>query len=78
VNAVGSRHFLQKSAYELPSFLLSTKGTQLIQLCWQPKGKNKLAATFLKKKFLNHEVTLLYIWYKGEQESMESREKKIH
>jgi hypothetical protein len=35
-----------------------------------------LAAAFLKKKFLNHEVTLLYIWYKGEQESMESREKK--
>jgi hypothetical protein len=26
----------RKCEYELPSFLLSTKGTQLIQLCWQP------------------------------------------
>jgi hypothetical protein len=27
-----------------------------------------LAATFLKRKLLNHEVTLLYIWYKAREE----------
>jgi hypothetical protein len=34
----------------------------------QPKRKNKLATTFLKRKLLNHEVTLLYIWYKAGEE----------
>jgi hypothetical protein len=27
-----------------------------------------LAAAFLKRKLLNHEVTLLYIWYKAGEE----------
>jgi hypothetical protein len=39
-----------------------------MKLCWQPKRKKKLAAAFLKRKLLNHEVTLLYIWYKAGEE----------
>jgi hypothetical protein len=39
-----------------------------MQPCWQPKRKKKLAAAFLKRKLLNHEVTLLYIWYKAGEE----------
>jgi hypothetical protein len=50
------------------AFLWSTKETQLMKLCWQPKRKKKLAAAFLKRKLLNHEVTLLYIWYKAGEE----------
>jgi hypothetical protein len=64
-----------KTFDELPSlcinslaFLLSTKETQLMKLCWQPKRKKQLAAAFLKRKLLNHEVTLLYIWYKAGEE----------
>jgi hypothetical protein len=30
--------------------------------------EEKLAAAFLKRKLLNHEVTLLYIWYKAGEE----------
>jgi hypothetical protein len=59
------------------AFLWSTKEIKLMKLCWQPKRKNKLAATFLKRKLLNHEVTLLYIWYKAGEEGRDW-EKELH
>jgi hypothetical protein len=63
---------------------LSTKGTQLIQLCWQPKRKKQLAAAFLKEKFLNHEVfdQLLYIYGTRQRKKVELsdglRPQKLH